>query len=99
MFAVDCDGHEVTTIEGLLTPRGLTILQQEFIDHGAVQCGFCTPGMIVQGTHLLRNNPEMTLEEIRRGVEGNLCRCTGYKKVIDAIASALQKQGGDREQP
>jgi carbon-monoxide dehydrogenase small subunit len=91
MFAVDCDGREITTIEGVQTEAGLSILQEEFVKHGAVQCGFCTPGMIMQGTYLLRQNPAMTLDEIKRGIEGNICRCTGYRKVIDAIASALEK--------
>ena len=94
MFAVDCDGHELTTIEGLLTEEGLNILQQEFVAHGAAQCGFCTPGMIMQGTHLLNQNRDLTVAEIKRGIEGNLCRCTGYKKIIEAIAAAIQKTGG-----
>jgi len=93
LFAVECDGREVTTVEGLLTEKGKSILQQEFINHGAVQCGFCTPGMLMQGTYLLRRNPDMSEEEIKRGIEGNLCRCTGYRKVIDAIASAVKKIG------
>ena len=97
MFAVDCDGREVTTIEGIQTEEGLSVLQQAFVEHGAVQCGFCTPGMIVQGTYLLSKKPDMTEEEIARGLEGNICRCTGYRKVIDAIASALHKtKGGGR---
>lgn len=91
MFAVECDGRELTTIEGLQTKEGLSDLQQAFVNEGAVQCGFCIPGMIMQGTYLLNHNPEMTVEEIKRGIEGNLCRCTGYKKVIDAIAVALKK--------
>lgn len=97
MLAVDCDGRELTTIEGLLTEDGLSLLQREFVEHGAVQCGFCTPGMIMQGTWLLAGNPEMTPEEVARGIEGNICRCTGYRKVIDAIASALHKS--NRDQP
>ena len=92
MFAVDCDGRELTTIEGLQTKEGLSALQQAFVDEGAVQCGFCIPGMIMQGTYLLNHNPQMTVEEIKRGIEGNLCRCTGYKKVIDAIAVALKQR-------
>jgi carbon-monoxide dehydrogenase small subunit len=91
MFAVDCDGREITTIEGVQTEAGLSILQEEFVKRGAVQCGFCTPGMIMQGTYLLRQNPAMTVDEIKRGIEGNICRCTGYQKVIDAIASALER--------
>ncbi len=93
MFAVECDGREVTTIEGLMTEEGLSTLQREFIGHGAAQCGFCTPGMVVQGTHLLNQRRDMTVEEIQRGIEGNLCRCTGYRKVIEAIASAIHKTG------
>ena len=95
MFAVECDGREVTTIEGIMTPEGLSLLQQEFVSHGAVQCGFCTPGMIMQGTYLLHTKPGATVEEIRRGIEGNLCRCTGYTKVIDAIASAVHRTNGE----
>ncbi len=97
MFAVDCDGRDITTIEGIQTAEGLDLLQQELVAHGAVQCGFCTPGMVMQGTAMLRENPEMTEEEIKNGLEGNLCRCTGYKKVIDAFASALEKTGGEGE--
>ncbi|MFC1572032.1 (2Fe-2S)-binding protein [Candidatus Eisenbacteria bacterium] len=91
MLAVDCDGREVTTIEGVQTPEGLNILQQEFVDRGAVQCGFCTPGMIMQGIYLLKTDPAATLSEIRRGLEGNICRCTGYHKIVEATASALHK--------
>ena len=94
MFAVDCDGHELTTIEGLLTEEGLNTLQQEFVAQGATQCGFCTAGMIMQGTHLLHQNRDLTVAEIKRGIEGNLCRCTGYKKIIEAIAAAIQKTSG-----
>lgn len=91
MFAVDCDGRELVTIEGIRTADGLSPLQQLFVEDWAVQCGFCTPGMVMQGTYLLSQNPEMSVDEIKRGIEGNLCRCTGYKKVIDAIAGALAK--------
>jgi carbon-monoxide dehydrogenase small subunit len=89
MFAVECDGRELTTVEGLQIKEGLSELQQSFVEQGAVQCGFCTPGMIMQGAYLLSKNPEMTAEQIKRGIEGNLCRCTGYKKVTEAIAKAL----------
>lgn len=85
MYAVDCDGREVVTIEGLRTPEGLHPVQQAFVDHGAVQCGFCMPGMIMQARNLLANNPELTREQAQRGLEGNLCRCTGYTKVLDAV--------------
>jgi len=95
MFAVDCDGREVTTIEGLLTDEGLSILQREFVSQGAAQCGFCTPGMIMQGTYLLNRNRDLTVDEIKRGIEGNLCRCTGYRKIIGAIATAIHKSKAD----
>jgi carbon-monoxide dehydrogenase small subunit len=97
MFAVDCDGREIVTVEGLLGEEGLSLLQKEFVARGAVQCGFCTPGVVVQGAYLLRRNPAMTVEEIKRGIEGNLCRCTGYKKIIEAIASTLERV--ERERP
>ena len=98
MFAVDCDGRDITTIEGIQADGGLDVLQQEFVAKGAVQCGFCTPGLVMQGTALLREKSEMTEAEIKRGIEGNLCRCTGYKKVIDACASALEKTGGEGQE-
>ncbi len=91
MFAVDCDGCELVTIEGVRTADGLSPLQQLFVAEWAVQCGFCTPGMVMQGTYLLSRNEEMSVDDIKRGIEGNLCRCTGYTKVIDAIASTLKR--------
>ncbi len=91
MFAVDCDGCELTTIEGVQTPAGLSDLQHAFVEHGAVQCGFCTPGLIMQSMWLLNRDPNLSAEQIKRGIEGNLCRCTGYTKVIDAIASTLKR--------
>ncbi len=91
MFAVDCDGCELVTIEGVRTADGLSPLQQLFVAEWAVQCGFCTPGMVMQGTYLLSRNEEMSVDDIKRGIEGNLCRCTGYKKVVDAIAKALHQ--------
>ena len=92
MYAVDCDGREVVTIEGLRTPEGLNPMQQAFVDHGAVQCGFCMPGMIVQADYLVENNPRLTRQEAQRGLEGNLCRCTGYTKVLDAVDAVVEKQ-------
>jgi carbon-monoxide dehydrogenase small subunit len=92
MFAVDCDGREVTTVEGILGEDGLSTLQAALVEHGAVQCGFCTPGMVVQGTYLLKHHASMTTDDIKRGIEGNLCRCTGYTKVIEAIAGALERE-------
>ena len=93
LFAVECDGREVTTIEGLASdPLGLRI-EKAFVEAGAVQCGFCTPGMVVQAKQLLEDNPHPTREEIKRGIEGNLCRCTGYVKIIDAIEAAAGGKG------
>ena len=91
MYAVDCDGREVVTIEGLRTPQGLHPVQQAFVDHGAVQCGYCMPGMIMQAESLIAGNPTLTREEAQRGLEGNLCRCTGYTKVLDAVEAVVAK--------
>jgi carbon-monoxide dehydrogenase small subunit len=90
-FAADCDGREVTTIEGLGADERARRLQRAFAEHGAVQCGFCTPGMVVQATRILARNPHPSRAEIQRGLEGNLCRCTGYRKIIDAVESALDR--------
>ncbi|MBW7849463.1 MAG: (2Fe-2S)-binding protein [Rhodospirillales bacterium] len=87
MFAVDCDGRTVTTIEGVAADEASEPLRQAMVDNGAVQCGFCTPGMVMQSTWLLEQNPHASRDEIKRGLEGNLCRCTGYKKLIDAVAA------------
>jgi len=86
-FAGDAVGHEVTTIEGIAPPGGLHPLQQSFIDYGAVQCGFCTPGMILSAKALLDRNPDPTDDDIRRALAGNLCRCTGYRKIFEAIST------------
>jgi aerobic carbon-monoxide dehydrogenase small subunit len=84
------DGRSVTTIEGISPPQGLSPVQQAFVDHGATQCGFCTPGFIVTATALLRDHPHPSREEIERAVAGNLCRCTGYTKILDAIEAAAR---------
>jgi carbon-monoxide dehydrogenase small subunit len=89
-LAVDADGREVTTVEGLAPDGRLGPLQQAFIDHAAFQCGFCTPGMIVAATALLADNPSPTREEVVAGLEGNLCRCTGYVPIIDAVLAAAE---------
>lgn len=90
LFAVDCDGRSVTTIEGLADDPIGQKLEKAFVEAGAVQCGFCTPGMVMQSRELLAKNPHPTREEIQRGIEGNLCRCTGYVKIVDAVAAAAQ---------
>ena len=90
MFAVDCHGRELVTIEGLAADqvgKRAEALTAAFVEHGAVQCGFCTPGMMVQASHLLDKHPHADSEAIKRGIEGNICRCTGYKKIVDAIVS------------
>jgi carbon-monoxide dehydrogenase small subunit len=90
MYAVDCDGREVVTIEGLKADTELNPMQQAFVDYGAIQCGFCMPGMIVQANYLAETNPEMSREEMCRGLEGNVCRCTGYTKVLDAVTAVIK---------
>lgn len=84
-LAVLADGKEILTIEGLEKNGQMHEIQEAFIRHGAVQCGFCSPGMIMSVKNLLDNNPKPTEEEIRRGMSGNLCRCTGYQQMVDAI--------------
>ena len=88
MLAVQADGREVTTIEGIATDGGLHPMQQAFHECHALQCGYCTPGMIMQSVDLLRDNPSPTEEEIRLGLEGNLCRCTGYHNIVRAVQTA-----------
>ena len=90
MFAVDCDGRELVTIEGLAADATADALRAAFVEHGAVQCGYCTPGMVMQASHLLAAHPGADVQAIKRGIEGNLCRCTGYKKIVEAIASVSQ---------
>lgn len=94
MLAVEADGADVTTIEGLARDGELHPLQRAFIDRGAVQCGYCIPGMILAGKALLDTNPHPTEEEIRRAIAGNLCRCTGYTKIVEAIAAAAEQLQG-----
>jgi len=90
LFAVQANGTEVTTIEGLATEGGLHPLQQAFQEHHALQCGFCTPGMILAALELLRTNPSPTEEEIRVGLAGNLCMCTGYVNIVRAVHAAAR---------
>jgi len=93
VLALECAGSEVLTIEGLAANGRLHPIQQAFVDHGAIQCGFCTPGMIMATHALLQAHPAPTEEQIKRGLEGNLCRCTGYRKIIDAVLSLAQGGG------
>jgi len=88
LFAVDCDGRELTTIEGLARNAQTEALRKAFVAHGAVQCGFCTPGMVVQATHLLSQQANPDATAAKRAIEGNLCRCTGYLKIVEAIVDA-----------
>ncbi len=88
MLAVEADGAEVTTIEGLNQGRHLHPLQTAFLEHYAVQCGFCTPGMILCAVGLLAENPDPTEEDVRQALAGNLCRCTGYRQILDAVQAA-----------
>ena len=90
-LAVNCTDREITTIEGLGDGDALSPVQQAFLDHGAVQCGFCTPGMIIASTALLSANREPDDVEIREGLSGNLCRCSGYAKIIQAVKAASQE--------
>jgi carbon-monoxide dehydrogenase small subunit len=82
------DGRTVETVEGVSPPQGLSPVQQAFVELGATQCGFCTPGFVVTATALLRSNPNPSRDEIERAISGNLCRCTGYLKIIEAIQAA-----------
>jgi len=93
MFAVQADGREVTTIEGLAADGRLHPVQEAFWNEHGLQCGFCTPGMIMTSKQLLERNPQPTEEEIRHGIEGNLCRCTGYQHIVNAVKAAAAKAG------
>jgi len=95
-LAVECDGKRIETVEGLSDGDTLSSIQEAFLDQGAVQCGFCTPGMLMSATALLRSNPKPNRQEINKALEGNLCRCTGYNAIIDAV---LQASGQDGVKP
>jgi aerobic carbon-monoxide dehydrogenase small subunit len=88
MLAAQADGAEIETVEGLSSDGELNDLQEAFHKHHGLQCGYCTPGLLMSATHLLRQNPNPSEEEIRRGVRGNICRCTGYVNVVKAIEEA-----------
>ena len=90
MLAVQADGAKIETVEGLASDGELNGLQQAFSDHHALQCGYCTPGMLMSATALLRENASPSEEEIRKGIQGNICRCTGYVNIVAAIKAAAQ---------
>jgi aerobic carbon-monoxide dehydrogenase small subunit len=95
MFAVQAHGCAVTTIEGLTPDGGLSVLQQAFVDNHGLQCGFCTPGMVVTLTELLRENPNPTEPDVRDALTGNLCRCTGYAGIVAAALEAARRLRGE----
>ena len=97
VLAVQADGHEITTIEGLASNGELHPMQQSFWDEHGLQCGFCTPGMIMAAIKLVEQNPDLSEADIRHGLEGNFCRCTGYQNIVKAVSNAAQTmaQGGD----
>src|SRR3954469_9143278 len=94
-LAADVSGREVLTIEGLGSPQALDPIQQAFIDHGALQCGFCTPGMVLAVKALLASNNSPTEDEVRHYLHGNVCRCTGYVKIIEAVMDLAKKRAVD----
>jgi carbon-monoxide dehydrogenase small subunit len=94
VLAAQADGHDVTTVEGLADGDGLHRVQQAFVEAGAVQCGFCTPGLVVAAADLLERSRDPSDDEIREALSGNLCRCTGYEKIFDAVHLAAQDGGG-----
>jgi carbon-monoxide dehydrogenase small subunit len=89
---LQAEGSNIVTIEGLSDGETLHVLQQAFIDCGAAQCGICTPGMILAASYLLSRKPDPTVEEIREGLAGNLCRCTGYSQIVEAVAAAARRR-------
>jgi carbon-monoxide dehydrogenase small subunit len=88
MLGVEAQGQSVDTIEGMANGEHLHVLQQKFLEHAALQCGICTPGMLVAAKSLLESNPDPTEEQVRFGLAGNLCRCTGYNKIVEAVLAA-----------
>ncbi|HIJ42190.1 MAG TPA: (2Fe-2S)-binding protein [Deltaproteobacteria bacterium] len=96
MLAAQLHGREVKTVEGLAGESGMHPLQQAFADHHAVQCGFCTPGLLMSGVSILEENKHPTREDIIDGISGNLCRCTGYQQIVDSIEDAAQRLSGEK---
>lgn len=97
LFAAQADGAEITTVEGLEQNGRLTAIQEAFLRHGAVQCGYCTPGFVITATALLEENPNPSRTEIVEALKGNLCRCTGYKKIVEAVESVARDRSNDSE--
>jgi aerobic carbon-monoxide dehydrogenase small subunit len=91
---VQADGHSITTIQGLVTDGEWHPLQKAFHERHALQCGYCTPGMIMAAADFLRDNPNPSEDEVREGIEGNLCRCTGYQHIVDAVQQAAAEMSG-----
>jgi len=98
LFAVQAEDTKITTIEGLGSPDKLHVLQEKFREHHGLQCGFCTPGMITRAHRLLKENPDPTEEEIRFGMAGNLCRCTGYQNIVKSISAAAEELNNQKEE-
>jgi carbon-monoxide dehydrogenase small subunit len=101
LYAVQADGHRITTVEGLATSEDeLHPVQQAFWEHGALQCGFCTSGMLISAVDLLKRNPDPTEQDVREALSGNLCRCTGYQPIVAAVLDAAKRlQAGKAAQP
>jgi aerobic carbon-monoxide dehydrogenase small subunit len=99
MLAVQADGHDVTTVEGLSSPNGLHPIQEGFKDEHGLQCGFCTPGMMMAAKALLDENPSPNEEDVRWALAGNLCRCTGYQNIVKAVLWAAERMGGADPDP
>lgn len=97
VFVAQANGADITTIEGLGDPDGLHVLQEMFKEHHGLQCGFCTPGMITRAHRLLQENPNPTEEEVRFGMAGNLCRCTGYQNIVKAVMAAANEMNAVKE--
>jgi carbon-monoxide dehydrogenase small subunit len=97
MFVAQANGAEITTIEGIGQPDALHVLQESFREHHGLQCGFCTPGMITRATKLLEENPTPTEEEVRFGMAGNLCRCTGYQNIVKSVLAAASELNASKE--
>ena len=94
VLGVEAGGKKIETIEGMADGDNLHLLQEKFIEHVALQCGICTPGLLIAAKHLLEENPDPTEEEVRYGLAGNLCRCTGYQKIVEAVLDAAQEMRG-----